>query len=124
MPYRTMWEPNGIVWEFYDDVTAQEIEDANDEFYGDPRSDRARYQIIDAANVTSVEWTERDITVAAAYDIGAEHAIKHLRVAYVARNPEIVSKLEKYIEIARKLNKTWQFQGFADVSEARKWVEA
>ena len=66
MPYHTNWEPRGIVWEFYGDVTAQEIEEANDNFYRDERSDTAKYQIIDATKVTSVEWSERDIKVIAA----------------------------------------------------------
>lgn len=122
MPYRTNWEAKGIVWEFFGDVTAQEIEEANAEFYGDERSDLAKYQIIDAMGVTSVEWSERDITATVAQDIGAAHKIEDLNVAYVARDKEIIAKLEKYIDLARSLNSSWQFKGFPDISSARAWV--
>lgn len=124
MPYRTTWEKRGILWEFYGDVTAQEIEDANDEFYSDGRSDTAKYQIIDALKVTSVEWSERDIKVIAAYDLGAAHVIKNLKVAYVAVDEEFTVKLEKYIDISRKLNSSWQFKGFQEMSSARAWIGA
>lgn len=122
MPYNTIWEKRGVMWRFYGDVTAEEISNANDEFYTDERSDRTRYQIIDALQVTSVEWTEQDISVTAAYDIGADRIIKNVKVAYVANDEEIISKLEKYIEISIKLNSSWQFRGFTELQPAKRWV--
>lgn len=124
MPYQTHWEPRGIVWRFYGDVTAQEISNANDEFYTDERSDRAKFQIIDALEVRSVEWSELDIGITAAYDIGADRIIKKIRVAYIATDPEIIEKLEKYIEISRLLNSSWQFEGFRNANDARMWINS
>lgn len=122
MPYRTIWEDKGIVWEFYGDVTAQEIEDANDGFYRDLRSDDAKYQIVDATKVTSVEWNELQINITAAYDIGASHSIKNLKMAYVATDEETIYKLEKYIEVSRRLNSNWHFKGFQNIKDAREWI--
>ncbi len=122
MPYQTTWESRGVVWEFYDHVSAQEIEAANDEFYVDERSDLAKYQIIDASKVTSVEWSERDIKMIAAYDIGADSVIKNLKVAYVTVDEEIAEKIEKYIDVSRRLNSSWQFRGFTDMDSARSWI--
>lgn len=122
MPYKTEWEPRGIVWEFFGDVTAEEIDRANAEFYSNPRSDDAKFQIIDARRVDSVEWNEIEISTAAAYDVGADRTIKNIKVAYVAVDVEIVSKLEKYIDIARRLSSSWQFKGFEDISAAREWI--
>ena len=122
MPYRTIWEPVGIVWEFYGDVTAEEIQNANNEFYEDARSDKAKYQIIDALKVKSVEWNEIDISVVAAHDIGANHSIKDLNVAYVADDDEIISKLEKYIEISRRMETSWRFMGFKSLKDAKEWA--
>ena len=122
MPYRTHWHERGILWEFYGDVTAQEIEEANDAFYRDARSDLAKYQIIDARAVTSVEWQDRDIQATAAYDIGAEATIKNVKVAYVAHDAGIMNKLEKYADLSRRLNSSWRFQGFDDIDEAKAWA--
>jgi len=122
MPYLTKWEDRGIRWEFFGDVTAEEIEKANKEFYNDERSDRAKYQIVDATKISTVEWNDLEIVKTAAYDIGAGHVIKNLKVAYVAHNKEIVSKIEKYIEISKRLNSSWIFKGFDDFESAREWV--
>ena len=124
MPYRTTWHERGILWEFYGDVTAQEIEEANDEFFRDERSGWAMYQIIDARRVTSVAWSDRDIRKTAAFDIGAQHTIKNVKVAYVSRDEEIISKLEQYVAISRRMNSSWQFKGFADIDDARAWATA
>jgi hypothetical protein len=124
MPYKTVWEDRGIVWHFEGDVTAAEIEAANEEFYVDERSDRARYQIIDALQVTSVEWSDQNITEAAAMDMGAEASIKRVRVAYVATDALIISLLEKYVDISRMMNTSWQFKGFGELSIAKAWVES
>lgn len=123
MPYRTIWEPRGILWVYEGDVTAQEIEDANGEFYADARSDDVEYQIIDASRVTNVEWSDRDIAVVAAHDIGAEQVIKNVRVAFVATDAEIMSRIEKYMDIARRMTPSWDFHGFSDLAEARRWAE-
>lgn len=122
MPYRTYWQERGILWEFYGDVTADEIEEANTDFYRDERSDRARFQIIDARQVTSVEWAERDIKITAAYDIGAASVLKDVKVAYVADNVEILSLLDQYAELSRRLTSSWQFQGFTDLDSALDWA--
>ena len=124
MPYKTFWERAGIVWKFDGHVTAEEIEQANDEFYSDERSDLARFQIIDAMRVTSVEWTPQDIVSAAALDIGSEHTLKGLRVAYVAADPDIMRLIENYADISRRLNSSWEFQGFDNLRDARDWVGA
>ena len=122
MPYRLAWEPRGVHFEFFGRVTAKEIEFANEDFYGDSRSDTTRYQIIDALRVESVEWQMPDIQSVAAHDLGASQSISTMRVAYIARQPEVTEKLERYIEISRRLNTRWTFKGFTDFASARAWA--
>lgn len=124
MPYTTDWDPNGIRWTFRGHVSAEEIMAANGEFYSDIRSDTARYQIIDAREVTSVEWNPTEIAKMAGFDKGAESTVKDIRVAYLTRDPEIREKLEKYVEISRRLESSWEFQGFEDLDAAREWASS
>ncbi|GAB5521138.1 MAG: hypothetical protein RhofKO_33890 [Rhodothermales bacterium] len=124
MPYDTHWDEHGITWTAYGDLTAQEIEDANSEFYGHARCTEARYQIINALRIESMEWSDLDIKKTAAHDVGAHHYIRHLKVAYIANHPEIIEKLEKYIAIARRSNATWLFRGFSTLEDARAWVRS
>lgn len=111
-----------IVWTYHGDGTAREIADANDEFSSDDRSERIRYPIIDGRDVSSVEWSDRDIAMTAGYDIGAERSIKNVNVACVAVNADIVAKLEKFIAISRTLNSSWQYRGFESLPDAREWA--
>ncbi|GAB2774713.1 hypothetical protein [Salinimicrobium soli] len=122
MPYVTTWNTDGIIWTFSDDVSAEEISRANAEFYADERSDSSRFQIIDAAQVKSVEWNDNHIAQTAAHDIGADRRIRHVKVAYIAKETEIVSKLEKYVELSRRLNSSWQFKGFSEMEAALEWA--
>ncbi|MCG9972377.1 hypothetical protein [Christiangramia crocea] len=123
MPYKTNWEPHGIIWKFYGYVTAEEIEEANNEFYTDERSDDSRYQIIDALEVTNVEWNDVDIKEIAAQDKGASFLLHKLKVAYISKDEKVTAVLEKYIDISKILNSTWKFKGFNDLNSAKRWVK-
>ncbi|TBW29194.1 hypothetical protein [Gramella sp. KN1008] len=123
MPYKTTWEANGIVWRFYGDVTAEEIEAANDEFYRDERSDISTYQIIDVLEVNDVEWTDMDIKEMAAQDKGASLLLNRIYVAYISNKEAVTHVLEKYIEISQMLNSSWKFKGFTDMESARDWLK-
>ena len=122
MPYRTYWEENGICWEFFGSVSAEEIQAANEEFYRDYRSKKAGYQLIITLETDDVEWRELDIVEVSAKDIGASRAIPDLKVAFVADNDEIWSKIEKYVDLSATMNSTWKFMGFETVEEARNWL--
>jgi hypothetical protein len=123
MPYSTKWEEKGIYWKFDGYVTAEEIEKANSEFYVDDRSDNAKYQIIDALDVTGVEWNDVNIKEIAAMDKGASFLINNIKVAYVSTDENVTSKLEKYIEISRILNSSWKFKGFRTIFSALNWAK-
>lgn len=124
MPYRTHWHARGILWEFYGEVTAQEIEDANKEFYADARSERTTYQIVDVRQVSSLVWSDRDIKVMAAYDLGAESTIKGVKVAFVGGDDDIMAKLEQYADLSRRMNSSWKFKGFHTIERASVWAMA
>jgi len=122
MPYQTYWEKRGILWEFHGAVTADDIAQANVEFYTDSRSDFAQYQIVDTTRVTDLEWSDADIRSMAAHDIGATYALKQMKVVWVAIDPMIDEKLEAYAQLSRRLNSSWEFKGFRSLKEARDWL--
>ncbi len=123
MPYKTTWKENGIVWKFFGYVTAGEIEEANEEFYRDERSDAAKYQVIDALEVSKVEWNEIDIKEMAAHDKGASLYLNRLKVAYISDDEKVIGVLKKYMEISRILNSSWKFKGFTAKEPAMEWVQ-
>ncbi|WP_297761053.1 hypothetical protein [uncultured Muriicola sp.] len=122
MPFRTIWEKEGIKWEFYDFVTSREIWEANEIFFGDPRSKTAKYQLVHTLETTSVEWKPIDIVEVSVNDVAASRVIRRLKMAYIARDVKIRNKIEKYVEISRNLNSDWHFRGFEDEAAARHWI--
>lgn len=122
MPYRTIWEEHGVCWEFYGYVSAEEINEANEEFYRDYKSKNASYQLINTLETTDVEWRELDIVEVSAKDLGASRVLPNLKVAFVANNDEVWTKIEKYVGISAMMNSTWTFMGFENLEEARSWL--
>jgi len=123
MPFRTIWEKEGIKWEFYDFVTAQEIWEANEIFFSDPRSKTSKYQLVHTMETTGVEWDPMDIVEVSANDVAASRTLQRLKMAYIATNDRIRAKIEKYVDISRNLNSDWHFRGFESEKEARLWLK-
>lgn len=123
MPYRTIWEKEGVMWEFFGDVTALEIKTANEEFFKDPRSKTAKYQIVNALRTVELEWQPLDIVEMSLNDVAGSRTNNSLKLAFVTNKDKIQMKIEKYVDISRTLNSDWKFRGFETLNEARQWVE-
>lgn len=123
MPYTTTWDENGVNWRFYGVVTMQEVEKANHDFYTDPRSDSAKYQIFDATGIEEAIIADHDIHVIAAKDKGASLSIRGLKVALIVNNPTVRSLIEVYVELSSKLANNWTMKIFDTMKDAREWAE-
>jgi len=124
MPFNTIWEKDGIKWEFYGHVTAKEIEEANQIFFRDSRSKTSKYQLVHALGTESVEWKPVDLVDITFKDVAASQNGLQLKVAYISDNKKIKLKIEKYVELSRHLNSDWEFQGFISEEEARSWLNS
>ena len=124
MPFNTIWEKDGIKWEFYGHVTSEEIEEANGLFFKDPRFESAKYQIVHTLQTESVEWKPVEIVDITFLDVAASQSGLQLKIAYIADKEKIRKKIEKYIEMSRHLNTNWQFKGFKNEEKARKWLNS
>ena len=122
MPYKIKWEDDGLVREFYGVVSSSEVLESDREFYENPRSDNAKYQITDFSNAQPGDVEDTDITKIAALDIGASVTLPNLKVAFVTSDQYVKTLCEKYIELSRVANETWQFKIFEDIESARRWV--
>lgn len=124
MPYTTSWETNGIVWRYSGVVTDNNILDANYEFYGDYRSDTAKYQIVDGMAITSLEVSEDLIEQLAIMDAESSRRIKDVKVALVGTDSEVTASFQAYIDASQENGGKWSFGLFADVESARRWIES
>lgn len=121
--YSTHWEDSGIYWQFYGVVPISEIDEVNDLFYKDNRSDKCKYQLVDLINVERLDLESKEIEHVAAIDAGASFSIKYLKVAIVVKSDSILSLCEEYVCISREINSTWAFEIFGTLKEAREWLD-
>jgi hypothetical protein len=123
MPCKTTWETHGILWEYYGEVTGDEIDTVNSRFFRDERRHDVDYQIIDASGVTGTDWNARDAHLIAAKDFGVQREVQDLKLAFIATEPAFSALVDEYIAISERLETTWEFRRFDTVEEARAWVE-
>jgi hypothetical protein len=123
MPFKTIWEDRGVLFDLSGTVTAQEITDIQELFYGDARSDSAKYVLFDISNIEELAIEEQDITFFAARDAGASKSISFVKVALIANDQNMKSILQKYIDVSLEVNRNWTFEIFDEIIAARKWIE-
>lgn len=121
MPYETTWSEFGVEWRYHGDVTPEETRAADREFYGDPRSDYAAYQLIDLRDVTRLDYPVAEQELTAAIDGAASHSIPGVRVAFIVLDHRFDAALEFYVE--RISRTSWQARIFVDADRARGWCE-
>lgn len=122
MPYKTIWEKKGICWQHSGVVTSQEIYDANNEFYSDPRSDLVKYQIVDCANIDGFVLEDTAMKKMAAFDAAASKAIHGVKVALIGKEAHVTDVFEDYIHSSSKFTTDWDAKIFDNMEDARNWL--
>ena len=122
MSYTMNWEEQGNVTSYYGVVDISEVFESDREFYNDPRSDKAKYRIIDFSQATPGLVDESLIEDIAAMDYGASLSIPRLNVAFITKDPYIKELCNQYIQLCMKMNIKWKCMIFEDLDSARKWA--
>ncbi len=122
MPHITIWEENGIYWKYSGVVTLQEVFEANNEMYGNPKFDHISYQIVDFLEVDKLDFKDEDVAVPAATDFSTTTYVRPQKIALVANALPIRVLCHSYIEESLEMGSPWQFQLFHTLEEAREWA--
>jgi len=122
MPHKTIWEKDGIYWQFYGDITLAEVHEANGEAYGDHRFDDIKYFIWNMTDVNNLEMSLDDAKKPACTDEVASSYKRRLNGAFAATDKHIRKVIERYIELSIEHKSTWNLKLFYTEDDARKWV--
>lgn len=122
MPHKTVWEEKGIYWRFSGPVSSTEVEQANNEMYGNPRFDDIRYFIWDMADATAPEITVDVAEDAAATDRGASLTNAQIKGALISSNNYIDKLIQHYIKTSESMGTPWKLKLFNNLEDARSWV--
>jgi hypothetical protein len=122
MPYQTIWEQQGVFWKYSGIITNEDIVHSNNEFYGNPRSEDANYQLVDGTKIEKLKIDLSSVELLAATDYACGLSLKKLKVAFVSVRPEISELFEAYIDFAIEYNCKWECKIFNDLAAAREWA--
>lgn len=124
MSYKNIWEKNGIYQSFHGIVIAQEVYDANNEVYEDPRFSDIKYAIWDSSGIDQLNMNKNEATVPAIYNKGASLYVRNIKQALIVKNEHTKGLCTHYIDLSRRLSTPWKFKLFDSIEDARRWVSA
>jgi hypothetical protein len=121
MLYKLTWSKAGTVAEFFGKITLDTILEVDQKHYNDPRFDDIRYELYDFTQADLSGVHVSDVQVPAAYDFGASHINRSIKVASVATDPHAIELCEHYISVSKGINSSWSFAIFDDRESALEW---
>lgn len=117
--YSLEWEPNGVYWKYYGDVSGKEIIEASIIIYSDPRFDNLRYKMVDFLDTQSIQMDADEIA-----EIAYQHraaALSNLDVKTAIVTTE--SGIKKALSFASFFkDSSWEVKVFQDLAEANNWA--
>ena len=122
MPYKVTWTANGLELDAYGVVTLKNVIEAQGRFYGDARSETAKYVIWNSLGADEIDMSDTEYVMPAGNDLGASHTVRNLRVALVATDPVMVQLCVQYKALLLKHNAGWNIEIFEDISLAKEWA--
>ncbi len=123
MPHKANWEEEGIYWEFFGKVDAEEMISCNRELCLDPRCNNIRYEILDFTDVTETPVNQEDLQSIAAINFGSSFYLLNLRIALIAPQAKMKGLCNAYITEFKKLGTPWEITIVDDLRQARCWLE-
>lgn len=124
MPISVSWYKDGVEWTCTDTVTIEQVRDADDLMFKDPRFEKAKYLLINTLAVKNVELTELEIQMDATYD--SIHALRNekLKLAFLVGTPDTRSVAETYASISKKKHIGWNVKIFSNIEELLEWLKS
>lgn len=124
MPYLTDWIKDRVEFTFDGQLSADEIEEAAQDIYYDPRFMQCRLQLFDFSNASLVAIDINDIQNYAMQDAYISNIIlgnADCKIAIVSKDSHVYELTEHYRKFSNTLNIQWDTQMFEDINSARTW---
>jgi len=119
--YELHWEDRGVVKRYFGQVSSEELLAPVVATEADKRFDTLRFVINDFLEAKSIAFTQADIDLIAAHDMGAAATNPNIKVAVVAAQREVIDLVQRYMQVAMRAYPT---SIFSTMAEARAWVAA
>lgn len=120
MPYKNVWESQGVYRKYNGIVTGKEIREAVEDVEADSRFDSIRYVINDFLEVAEQVVSPQDIQIIAAIDKVASQSNPNIQIAIVATEQGIQDMASLYQGFSG--DSPFETKIFLIVDDARDWL--
>ncbi|MCK4675470.1 MAG: hypothetical protein KAT61_06110 [Gammaproteobacteria bacterium] len=119
MGYRLDWEPVGIYWKYYGNISGEDVIDASTSIYGDQRFDTLKYKLVDFLDVESIKMDKDEVALIAYQHRSAERSNPYVKNAIVIKSSgsEMAKKFAAFFS-----DSSWEVRIFQDLDEANNWL--
>ena len=124
MPYQLIWKEDSLVQKYVGEISPDEIMQANNAIYGDPRYDALRVKIADFSDANGDEITQESIQTVASLDKASSVWNRHLKVAVLAPTVLSPAEMRHYaLQYKEELSTTdWEIDFFSTRQELDNWL--
>jgi hypothetical protein len=119
MSYQTSWQGSDVQITFEGTVVFEDIYEADNLLYGDPRFDTMKYTLFDLFKVEKFDVSKREVEEIASLDSASGVWNNHIKVAIVAIDPYIVELITVYKN--NMAGTKWIIRGFENLRDAIGW---
>lgn len=119
MPYAIEWKPNGAIKRFSGTVGFEDVLRSEQEISSSPNFTSLRFVISDYSNAEYGGLTESQRLDINALRIGGYMVNKHIKYAFILKNPEVQVQIQHAVGQGLMLYETRVFDQF---QEAGHWV--
>ena len=120
MPYTIKWERDYVLFEYFGEVSSEELIESNKVVYGDARFDDLRWELVYFDLADSVSFDERTIQYIAYMDLAAARSNPNVTVAFVGQT-EILERIES-LYAKTGSNPVWPIFRFDSCEEAIAYI--
>ena len=122
MSYKINWEENGVLVNFYNSLSAEDVLKVNMVLYGDSHFDNLKYQISDFTQAEFSNAEPIDVRKIAALDASAARWNNEIKIVLI----NVDERIQKFIEMYEDLMKStkWVIRTFSNIDQAREWLNS
>lgn len=125
MPYKLIWEtPATMCCRFSGHVDVDDLGNATNDLYNDPRSDFTTGVLWDFSAMTGFDAGRDNISEIAASDSAASRYMRPMNAAFITEDPAFSELVRHYIAEMEMFESRWTNRLFPSMEEARRWLSS
>lgn len=120
MPYTLFWKERYVVFEYFGEVSSDDLIASNQEVYGDERFDSLRWQVVLFDATETVAFNNTKIRLIAYMDQAAAQSNPHITIAFVGTSETLETVEAAYSVVSA--NPVWPLLRFDSREEAIAYI--